>query len=248
MKKSSDTISLDIVIPVYNEGECIEDTLNELNKYMQKSNDKLNVNIIYDFDKDNTLPVVKRIKNKYRFKINLIKNSKGGFANALKKGFATAKSDYVMVSMADMSDDYQKLPKMIASAKKGYDIVCGSRYMKGGKLIGGLFFKQLLSRLSGVSLYYLTGLPTHDATNSYKIYRNAMLKKMKLESEVGSEIGLEILAKAYIMGYKISEIPTRWWDRTKGESKFKLFKWIPKYLKWYFYLIKKVWFYRLPVK
>jgi len=228
MKRTSGHISLDIIIPVYNEGECIEETLASLNKHVQKLLNRIQVNIIYDFDRDNTIPVVKKVKNRYSFKVNLIKNRKGGFANALKTGFKTARSDYVMVSMADMSDDYEKLPQMISKAGRGYDIVCGSRYMKGGKMIGGPVFKKFLSRLSGVSLYYLTGLPTHDATNSYKIYRKAIFQKMKLQSEGGSEIGLEILAKAYITGYRITEVPTRWWDRTKGESKFKLMKWIPK--------------------
>jgi hypothetical protein len=144
--------------------------------------------------------------------------------------------------MADMSDDYSVLPAMIQKAREGYDIVCPSRYMKGGKLKGGPFVKQFLSRLSWVSLCWLTGLPTHDATNSYKLYSRKTLNRMKIESDGGFEIGLEIVAKAFIMGEKITEIPSQWYDRIEGKSKFKLMKWIPKYLKWYFFLIRSKWF------
>ncbi len=58
---------------------------------------------------------------------------------------------------------------------RGSHIVVGSRYMKGGRLIGGPWFKQLLSRLSGLTLCWFRGIPTHDATNAFKIYDRAML-------------------------------------------------------------------------
>jgi hypothetical protein len=122
---------------------------------------------------------------------------------------------------------------------QGYDIVCGSRYMRGGRQIGGPFFKKLLSRTAGISLKYLAGLSVHDVTNSFKLYRKSMLNKIDIQSEDGFEIGIEITVKAHFAGYKITELPCIWTYRQAGQSRFKILKWIPKYLRWYFFALNK---------
>ena len=116
----------------------------------------------------------------------------------------------------------------------GSHIVVGSRYMKGGRLIGGPWFKQLLSRLSGLTLCWFRGIPTHDATNAFKIYDRGMLSAIRIESKGGFELSLEITVKAFLAGYTITETPATWRDRTAGTSNFKLWQWLPHYLKWYF--------------
>jgi len=119
--------------------------------------------------------------------------------------------------------------------QQGFDVVCGSRYMKGGQLIGGPFLKQLMSRVSGLTLHYLRGVPTHDATNSFKLYDAAMVRDVKVESVAGFELGLELTVKGFLNGYRIAEIPSTWRDRTAGSSRFRVLHWLPHYLKWYFY-------------
>ena len=227
-----------IVIPVYNEDKNIERNIDAIQKGIEQCSDHFTVNIVYDFDEDTTLPIVRKISNKYPFPIHLIKNSTRGVCNAIKTGLEKAEGEYVVVTMADMSDDYSSLPPMVEKAKNGFDIVCGSRYMKGGKTHKGPFLKQNLSRLAGISLHWITRIPTHDITNSYKIYRKSFLKNIQIESEGGFEIGMEITVKAFVGGYKISEIPTQWWDRTEGQSRFQLLRWLPKYLRWYILLVK----------
>lgn len=69
-----------------------------------------------------------------------------------------------------------------------------------------------------------------------------MLDAITIESKGGFEIGMEITVKAYIAGYKITEVPTTWYDRTNGESNFKLWAWLPNYLHWYWLCVKSVWF------
>jgi dolichol-phosphate mannosyltransferase len=114
----------------------------------------------------------------------------------------------------------------------------GSRYMKGGRLIGGPFFKQLMSRWAGTSLYWFRRLPTHDATNAFKIYDRAMVRSFTIESRGGFELNLELTVKAFLAGYRITEVPSTWRDRTSGESRFRLWKWLPLYLHWYFYAFR----------
>jgi hypothetical protein len=89
-----------------------------------------------------------------------------------------------------------------------------------------------------MSLHWLAGVPTHDATNSFKMYRRSLLERIRIESEGGFEIGMEILIKAHLLGCKIGEVPSTWRDRSGGESKFRLWKWLPNYLHWYFVALK----------
>lgn len=232
-------IKIDVNIPVYNEGENISETLKSLDENIKSISDaEFIINIIYDFKEDNTLPVIERIQKEIFTPVKLVKNSSRGVVNALKTGFIASNADYVLVTMADKSDDYGILNDIVKIARNGVDLVCPSRYMKGGKLHGGPFIKQLISRIAGVSMHYISGIPTHDITNSYKLYKTSVLKNIELESKGGFEIGMEIAAKIFLNSGSIAEIPTEWRDRTKGKSRFKLLKWMPRYLKWYFFVIK----------
>ncbi|OHB82845.1 MAG: hypothetical protein A2Z38_04620 [Planctomycetes bacterium RBG_19FT_COMBO_48_8] len=66
-----------------------------------------------------------------------------------------------------------------------------------------------------------------------------MADDIEIQSENGFEIGMEIVIKAYFSGYKITELPCTWTDRQAGSPRFRIFKWLPKYLRWYFYALKK---------
>jgi dolichol-phosphate mannosyltransferase len=225
---------LGIIIPVYNEGANIEATLLAIE---QKVNTAHKIYIVYDFDEDDTLPVVKKMQQK-GLPIELLKNSSLGVAHAIKTGLRNAPEEYLLVTMADLSDDYSVVDRMCQLMAEGYGIVCGSRYIKGGKQIGGPFLKKLLSRTAGLTLN-LVGLPVHDVTNSFKLYRKSMVDNIDIESKSGFEIGMEIVVKAYFSGYKITELPCVWTYRQAGCSRFKMFKWLPKYLRWYFYALNK---------
>ena len=230
--------SLKIIVPVYNEGQNILRTLGQIQANVTTP---YSVLIVYDFEEDNTLPVVSElIKKKNGPNISLVRNSNGsGALNAIKTGFEHAEDDdAVLVVMADSSDDLTKVSDMLEAIDKGYDIVCGSRYMKGGRQIGGPVLKGLLSRAAGLSLNLITGIPTHDISNSFKMYRKSILSAMEIESRGGFEVGMEIVVKAFLNGYRITEVPTIWQDRVAGKSRFKLMKWLPEYIRWYIYALK----------
>ncbi len=232
---------ISIVIPVFNEKDNIAVQIETIAQEITAPKELL---IVYDFDEDNTVPVVRELQGRYPFSIALVKNTIGrGALNAIKTGMRAASGDAVLVTMADLSDDLRIVDAMYGKlAEEGYDLVCGSRYMSGGKQIGGPFLKGLFSRCAGVSLHFLTGIPTHDISNSFKMYRKAMLDKITLESTGGFEIGMEITVKAFLAGYRITELPSTWYDRSGGESHFKMWEWIPHYLHWYFLCIRRTWF------
>lgn len=226
---------LDIIVPVYNEGLSILRLFDEIKEKIKTSK---RVFIVYDFTQDTTVPVVKENCDKYPFEIILHLNTLGrGALNAIKSGMFAATNEKILVMMADSSDNLNVVDSMCSLMDQGYDLVCGSRYMRGGKQYGGPKFKTFLSKFAGKSLHFITGLPTHDATNSFKLYRKSMISTLNIESKGGFEIGLEIVVKAFINGFKIAEIPSEWYDRTDGESHFHLWKWLPHYLYWYLWCI-----------
>jgi len=230
-----DKIPLGIIIPVYNEAENIGKTLTAIKENITTPH---RIYIVYDFDEDNTLPVAKEFLKK-GIDLQFIKNPIKGVVSAIKTGLRNAEEDYVLVTMADFSDDYTVVDGMCRFMEEGYDVVCGSRYMKGGRQIGGPLIKKIVSRVADVSLRYMACLPTHDATNSFKLYRKSMLDSIEIESDGGFEVGMEIVVKAHFSGYKVTEVPCIWMDRQKGKSRFKILKWAPKYLRWYFYAMNK---------
>jgi dolichol-phosphate mannosyltransferase len=232
------TSGLDIVIPVYNEADNILIALDLLAK---KVKGPFRVIVVYDFDGDTTVPPVRAyIKSKKnKLKVILHKNNIGrGVLNAIKSGLAFAKAEFIVVTMADLSDPPEVINEMMKKARlEKADVVCSSRYMKGGSQKGGPLFKRTLSFLAGTSLWYITSLPTHDVTNSFKLYRRSFLKNLTIESTGGFELGMEIVIKAWRGGFKVAEVPTQWKDRAYGKSNFKLWKWLPSYLRWYFFAL-----------
>jgi dolichol-phosphate mannosyltransferase len=229
---------IDIIIPVFNEKDVIVSTLEEIKSKVLTSH---RIYIVYDFDEDNTLPVVNGyIASKKTNNIVLLKNDYGrGVMNAIKKGFHVSEALATLVVMGDLSDDLSIVDSMFNKIQEGFDVVCGSRYMRGGRQIGGPLFKGFLSRMAGLSLYYLAGVPTHDISNSFKMYTKNVLRSIEIESNGGFELGMEIVVKAFLRGFKITEIPSTWRDRSAGHSRFRLWKWLPHYLHWYFFAFKK---------
>lgn len=223
---------LRIVTPVYNEADNFPGLYDEVKKFVKTPHELV---VVYDFDEDTTVPVVKMYQTKDKYLI-LHKNERGrGALNALLSGFDYVVDGPVLVIMADLSDDLSIVDKMYEKYLQGADVVCGSRYMKGGKQIGGPLFKRILSRVAGTSLHWFRGLPTHDVTNNFKLYNKEFLNTIEIESSGGFEVAMEITVKAFRQGRKIAEIPSTWRDRTAGETNFKLWKWLPSYLRWYLY-------------
>jgi hypothetical protein len=112
-------------------------------------------------------------------------------------------------------------------------IAAASRYSRGGQQVGGPWFKRLLSRWAGKTLFWFARVGTRDATNSFKAYSVPFLREAGIESDSGFEVGIELVAKAKRLRLPVAELPTIWLDRPLGTSNFRLAAWMPRYLRWY---------------
>jgi glycosyltransferase involved in cell wall biosynthesis len=228
-----------VVLPVYNEGESAAPVLEQLAAAIKTPHE---IVVVYDFDEDTTIPVIERLAAGLP-QIRGLKNDLGpGVLNAMKAGISAARGAYVVISMADGSDEPGDVDRMVELARTGADVVAASRYMKGGRQVGGPRLKRLLSRTAGLSLHWVGALPIHDPTNNFKLYSRKFLDSVVIESRAGFELALELSVKAAIERRAMAEIPTTWRDRTAGESHFRLRKWLPHYLRWYFVSLRA----RLP--
>ncbi len=223
---------LSVVMPVYNEGERVVPVLRALDGALQTPHEIL---VVHDFDADTTVPPVRSL-NAELPSVRLHRNDLGrGVLNAMKSGMAAARGRYVLVMMADGSDDPHDVERMLSLAARGADVVAASRYMRGGRQFGGPRLKRTLSRLAGLSLHWFGGVPVHDPTNNFKLYSREFLDSVTIESRAGFELAIELSVKAALAHRPMAEVPTTWRDRAAGESRFRLRAWLPHYLRWYVY-------------
>ncbi|HVG10969.1 MAG TPA: glycosyltransferase [Thermoanaerobaculia bacterium] len=229
-----------VVVPVFHEAENIGPFCRAVLAELPPGYELL---VCYDMPEDRTLPALAALPAEAKpERLRLVHNTLGrGVRYAIEAGMRAAEAPVVLVTMVDLSDDYRIVEQMVARAEAGAAVVCASRYMPGGEQIGGPWFKGLLSRTAGVSLHWLAGLPTRDPTNSFKAYRRDFLARTPIESTVGFSLGMELTVKAHFAGERVEEIPATWRDRTAGESRFRLAAWLPKYLHWYFWALRRRW-------
>ena len=121
---------------------------------------------------------------------------------------------------------------MFSKFLEGYDVVCASRFMKGGEFKNAPIIKSILVKIVSFVISNFTKLPTKDPTNGFRLFSNNFLKKYPINSKNGFTYAIELLSKAYRNGYKIVEIPEKWPLRIYGKSKFK-YSSIIYYLPWF---------------
>jgi len=235
-------VLLDIIIPIYNEGDKVIKLLNQF-KSLIKTNYR--VLLCYDHSNDNIFNYEKRFKD-FNFEIILVQNVSTGPGSAIKTGMDFGNSECVIVYPADDFLNINIIDKMYNSFKNGNDIVVASRFMKGGTMKGCPLLKSILVRLASSTLYALSSIPVKDASNGFRLFSRKLLNTVYIESSDGFAYSLELLAKCNRLQLKISEIPAQWEERIEGPSRFKSFKWLPEYLKWYFYGLSTTWLKKGP--
>ena len=235
---------LDIIIPVYNEGENIVAVLRGLSREVKTP---ARVLICYDRPDDDTLPAVRANPDAYQgLAVEFVRNPSRGAHAAIMAGFATSTAPLVVVYPAD--DDFNPgiLDRMVALARQGCDVVCASRFIPGGTMRGCPWLKATLVRSAAFTLHYLARVPTHDPTSGFRLFSRRVIENLQIESDQGFTYSLELLVKAHRLGWRIGEVPALWFERKHGASRFRVIKWLPAYLHWYGYAFATTFLRRPP--
>ena len=222
-----------IVIPVYNEGELILQTLRNIHSSVKNDYEIL---VCYDFEGDNTKITIESSKLPINLKkrIQFVKNVSKGPHSAVMTGIYKSIGTYVLVIPADDSINSKTIHKLFIKAQEGFDIVCPSRFTKGGFMKGAPFLKSLINRFVNTLLHF-SGIPTSDSTNGFRLFSRKVINNIEIRSSQGFIYSLEYLIKAYEKNYAIAEFPSKWVERNIGKSRFTLNKWWKSYLKYFLF-------------
>jgi hypothetical protein len=135
---------------------------------------------------------------------------------------------------------------MADKIQAGCDIVAASRFIPGGTMEGCRWYKALPTRIATFSLRHFARLPVHDSTNSFRMFSRRLIDTVEIESRTGFTFSIELLVKAHRLGWRIDEIAAQWMERADKPSRFRTFRWMPAYLRWYFYAFATTYLFRGP--
>jgi dolichol-phosphate mannosyltransferase len=214
-----------IVIPTYNEAHNLPILIPKLYaEFKEAEGVSFSVLIVDDSSPDHTAQTAEKLKKWYK-NLYLIEKKREGLGKAYVKGFEYClkklKSDIIFEMDADLSHPSRLIPFFLDEIEKGYDLVIGSRYIKGGSTPDWSISRKIISRLGNLYSRILLGVPVQDQTSGYRAIKVSFLKKINLRkiNSRGYAFQNQLLYELYKKGAKIKEIPLVFRDRKHGESK-----------------------------
>ncbi len=215
---------LSIIIPAYNEEKRIPKTLKEIDKYLKTQNYEYEIIVVSDGSKDRTADVVRglipEIKN-----LKLVDNKENhGKGFVVRQGLMEAKGEYRLFTDADNSTSIDQVEKLLPYFKEGYDIVIGSRDIKGAVLANPQpWYRRILGETFGLVTQIIVGLwGIQDTQCGFKALSakaaNDILPRCKIDRFAFDP---EILKIGKKLRYKIKEVPITWVNDPESKVKFK---------------------------
>ncbi|MGJ3522607.1 GtrA family protein [Nitratidesulfovibrio sp. D1] len=218
-----------IVIPTYNEADNISLLLDALHGQFHHIPHEMLVLVVDDNSPDGTADIVRTRQCNTPW-LHLLTGRKEGLGAAYIRGMTYAVdvlgADAVMEMDADFSHDPADVPRMIAALDAGADMVIGSRYVKGGSIPDdwGLH-RKLNSKFGNIAARLIAGMhQVADCTAGFRAIRASMLRRIDLPSlnARGYVFQIALLHEMLVQGARITEIPVKFTDRTRGTTKLGL--------------------------
>lgn len=211
-----------VIIPTYNEAKNVALAL----KRVMEQPSNLNALVVDDGSPDGTANVVRQTQLEYPGRIELLERSgKLGLGTAYLTGFAHAlKNEYQIICEmdADLSHNPDDLPRLIKAIKTDQcDLAIGSRYVHGVRVVDWPLGRLILSYGAGWYTRIVTRLPVRDVTAGFVAYHRRVLESVNLRAvrSNGYSFQVEMKYRAWKKGFRLSEIPIVFTERTEGQSK-----------------------------
>jgi dolichol-phosphate mannosyltransferase len=220
---------LSIVVPVHGDGDHVVPVLRALTGSLRTPHEVL---VVFDLDDDPTVAAVRHLAAELPH-IRLVRNDHGHDAlGAVRAGMAASRGDFILISRADGTSDLTIVESMVRLAHLGADVVVASRYVQGGRQIGGPLVERALTWLAALTFHSFAGVPIHDPTNTFKLYSREFLGSIVIESTTEFELPTELTVKAALAGRMIAEVPTTSCERPDGAGRMRARDWLPRYVRW----------------
>jgi dolichol-phosphate mannosyltransferase len=210
-----------VIIPTYNEKENIERIIRKVFSLPHV----FHVLIVDDGSPDGTADIVRHLQGEFAGKLHLSeRKGKQGLGTAYIHGFRWALGypyEYIYEMDADFSHNPEDLVRLRQACAEGADVSIGSRYIKGVNVVNWPMSRVLMSYFASVYVRFITGIDIQDATAGFKCYRRRVLETIRLDKIrfVGYAFQIEMKFTAILHGFKVTEVPIIFTDRTEGESK-----------------------------
>lgn len=208
-----------IIIPTYNEIDNIERMINTIFELYPE----VSLLIIEDGSPDGTADVVKEYQKKFKNLFMIERTGKQGLATAYTTGFKWALDrsyNYVFEMDCDFSHDPKQVKDLLTEATQN-ELVIGSRYIDGIRIINWPFHRLLLSYLASIYTRFITNIPVHDTTGGFKCFSRKALESLNLDNVIskGYIFQLELNYKVWSQGLRVKEVPIIFYERRDGQSK-----------------------------
>ncbi|MBI5223431.1 glycosyltransferase family 2 protein [Candidatus Micrarchaeota archaeon] len=230
-------VQISVILPTRNEAECIKTSLSTLTSELKSDSLDYEILIVDDGSNDGTQQAVLDFsKSDPRVKL-IARSPPYGFGISIREGIAKANGELTVIMMADLSDDPRFIRPMWEKFQQGYDVIVGSRFMSGSKVIDYPILKNICNRLFNYSVMLMFWTSINDTSNNFKAFRSSKVKTIGADSN-GFEVGAELMVRMLLAKYKVVQIPVSWQDRTAGTAKFKLSKTFDRYFSLFLKMIK----------
>lgn len=226
MQVSSRNRLVSVVLSTYNERDNLSRMVPVIEGILKRNKMRGEIVVVDDNSPDGTSDLVKEFGKRYGNVQLLWRPSKMGPGSAHADGYRFAKGDIIVGMDTDFSHSPYDIPRFVAKLNEGYDLVVGSRYIRGGQYEVRSFQtlrKSIASRLGNIVIFLFSGVPLHDFTTALRAIRREVVDNVRTESK-GNSFFMEFIIKAYWKGYRTSEIPIVFRDRVIGQSKLSLGK------------------------
>jgi dolichol-phosphate mannosyltransferase len=213
-----------VVLSTYNERENLSKLVPLIERILKQHRIRGEIVVVDDNSPDGTSDLVREFGKEYGNVRLLWRPAKLGPGSAHADGYKFAKGNIIVGMDTDFSHNPYDIPRFLAKIEEGYDLVAGSRYIKGGQYDVKSFQtlkKSIASRLGNVLIFILLRVPVHDFTTAFRAIRRDVVKHVETESK-GNSFFMEFIVKAYWRGYRTTEIPIVFRDRVVGKSKLRL--------------------------
>jgi dolichol-phosphate mannosyltransferase len=222
--------TLSIVIPAHNEEASVAPTVTAIAECLTREAIAFEIVVVDDHSVDGTAEVVERLADRWPT-VRCVPNLRcTGFGNAIHTGLDAFKGDAVAIVMADASDEPADIVTYWHMIESGYDCVFGSRFMHGAQVVDYPWFKLALNRGANVFIALLFGVRYNDMTNAFKCFRREVIAGIRPILSHHFNITVELPLKAIVRGYSWTVVPTNWYNRKAGISKFKVKEMGSRYL------------------
>lgn len=210
-----------VLIPTYNERENVSAMIDKVFSLPVE----FDILVIDDGSPDGTADIVRERQKDYPDRLHLLcRKGKLGLGTAYLAGFRWGLErdyDYIIEMDCDFSHNPDDLPRLVAAAEEGADVVIGSRYVQGVNVVNWPMSRLLMSYCASIYVRTVTGMPVHDATAGFVCYSRRVLERMDLDKVEMKGYGFQIEMKysAWKLGFKIREVSIIFIDRVLGQSK-----------------------------